>query len=177
MRRWRTVAAVVVVVVAVALAGCTGGDDPAPTPAATGGGSAQLLTAADGTTVVEFTAPGTGGYSGDVRVEVQSLTVDGLVMELRVALTPLGGDEKDDEGKISIYDMVDAYPVLSDVEHLKQYSLLKGWETDVVFAKTVVGEPILYQMWFAAPQDDVATLDLVISPEWPTVLDVPVSRA
>ncbi|MCC2315211.1 hypothetical protein [Cellulomonas xiejunii] len=175
MRRWRKVVAGAVAVVGV-LAGCTGGETPTPDVVSTPASGAQVLTAGDGSGIVEFTARGTNGYTGDVRVAVQSLTVEGATMELRVALTPLDGDPEDG---VSIYRMVDTMPVLSDVEHLKQYRTLglpsSAWETDTVASETAVGEPVLYQVWFAAPEDDVATLDLVISPEWPTVLDVPVT--
>lgn len=161
--------------------GCTGGEESEPDASTTptGGSGAQLLTAGDGSGIIEFTAHGTNGYGGQVRVAVQSLTVEGLTMELRIALTPLGGDPEEDEGDISIYRMVDPFPVLSDVEHLTQYKMLglpsSRWETDNLGTTTVVDEPLLYQVWFAAPKDEVATLDLVISPEWPTILDVPVT--
>ncbi|MBO0921688.1 hypothetical protein J1G42_12725 [Cellulomonas sp. zg-ZUI222] len=177
-RRWVLVGAVLVV--AAALAGCTTGDDtPVPTAGPTDP-TAGLVSVGDGEAVVEFTAPGLLSYAGDVRVAVQPLTVEGRTMELRVTLTPLGGDDEGDDGRISIYDMVDGSPVLSDIERLTQYKVIglpnDTMETDPVAAKTVVDEPVLYQAWFPAPGEDVEVLDLVLHPSWPTVTDVPVTR-
>ena len=177
--RTRVLGTVVGVLTLVAgVTGCTSGDEePDGGATAAAGGDAQVLTAGDGGGVVEFTAPGVNGYDGDVRVAVQSLTVDGDVMELRVALTPL--DDGEDGDGVTVYDMAEPSPVLSDVEHLTQYTLLgrpnDTWQSDV-FATAATDRPVLYQGWFAAPHDDVEALDLVLTEDWPTVLDVPVTR-
>ncbi|SFK27959.1 hypothetical protein SAMN05216467_2651 [Cellulomonas sp. KH9] len=166
-------------VAAVALAGCTGDDAPAPTAGPTGS-TAGLVSVGDGEAVVEFTAPGTYSYGGDVRVAVQPLTVEGRTMELRVTLTPLGGDDEADDDRISVFAMLDGSPVLSDIERLTQYKVIgipnDTMETDPVAAQTVVDQPVLYQAWFPAPDEDVDVLDLVLHPSWPTVTDLPVTR-
>lgn len=146
------------------LAGCAGG-------APAGGTDA----------VIDFTAPGVERYRGDVRVAVHPLVVDGDVAELRVELTPLGGDEKRDEGEVTIEDLLDHPPLLRDVGTLTWYEVLGGgWKeprrTDVREVSTTVGETVLYQAWFAAPPDDATSLDLVVHPSWPSVAGLPVVR-
>ncbi|WP_207800605.1 MULTISPECIES: hypothetical protein [Cellulomonas] len=145
------------------LVGCTGG-----TPADVGA------------PVVEFTAPHSHGYDGEVRVAVHPLHVDGDAMELRLTLTPLGGDEARDHGPIRVDQLVDRTPVLSDVRTLTTYEVLGASSgprhTAVLQAETVVGEPVVYQAWFAAPGDQVQTLDLVVDPSWGSVARVPVVR-
>lgn len=174
MRRWRTV--VVGLVVVGGLTGCFGGEeepDATASAAATSGPRVQVVE--DGEGVVEFTTRAQHSYGGDVRVVVESLTVEGDTMELRLLLTPLGDDSDE---LVSILDMVEMNPILSDLEHLTRYRVLgrpnNDWETDV-FAETRVGEPILYQAWFTAPREKVESLDLSINASWPSVLDVPVT--
>jgi hypothetical protein len=129
--------------------------------------------------VATFTAPSAGnnGYAGDVEVTVESLKVEGSVMELRFTMTPLTGPAS---RAATIYDMwFDDKPVLSDVDHLTQYFVLtqdaRTWSTSVAEARTTVGKPVLYQAWFAAPPKGVTSLDLSIDASWPTVNDVPVT--
>lgn len=175
MRRWRAV--LVGLVVVGGLTGCFGGEEEPqatePPTGATSGPRVQVVEGGEG--LVEFTTRAQNGYDGDVRVVVESLTVEGETMELRLRLTPLGDDTDE---QVTIYDMVEVRPVLSDLEHLTKYRVLgipnNDWETDV-FARTPVGEPILYQAWFAAPREKVESLDLSIHASWPSVLDVPVT--
>ncbi|WP_143082836.1 hypothetical protein [Cellulomonas sp. KH9] len=145
------------------LAGCTGG-----TPADVGD------------PVVEFTAPQGRRYDGEVRVAVHPLHVEGDAMELRLTLTPLGGDEALDHRPIRVDQLLDRTPVLSDVRTLTTYDVLgapsEPRHTAILDAETVVGEPVVYQAWFAAPGDQVQTLDLVVDPSWGSVARVPVVR-
>lgn len=176
MRRWRTVAVGLVVV--GGLTGCFGGAaEPGATASATAATSGpRVQVVEDGEGVAEFVAPGLNDYDGDVRVVVDSLTVAGETMELRLRLTPLEGDP---EQQVSIYDMFDTWPELSDLEHLTKYKVLgrpnNDWQTNKVGTKAHVGEPVLYQAWFPAPREKVESLDLSIHPSWPSVLDVPVT--
>lgn len=145
------------------LGGCSADASPGPTDA-----------------VVEFTVPSGDRYRGEVRVAVHPLVVDGRTMELRVELTPLGGDDQRDAEEISLEQLVDYAPVLSDVRTLTSHQVL-GYpkdmrRTDVDETTTVVGEPVVYQAWYAAPDADMETLDLVIHPSWPQVTRVPVVR-
>lgn len=171
MRRARGLAVPVLVV--TLLAGCTGGDDDRPAPAVTS--AVELVTAGDGSGVVEATVPRGFRYAGAVRIAVQSLTVDRGVMELRLAYTPLGGPGTDPAGRVSLYDMREYAPVVNDVTSLRQYEALHDWETEVVFAETVEGRPLLYQVWYPAPEERVETLDVVIGDTGPTFRDVPVT--
>lgn len=158
---------------AALLGGCTGGDDDRATPSVTSG--AELVTAGDGGGVVEATVPRAPRYAGEVRIAVQSLTVDRGVMELRLAYTPLGGPGTDPEERVSLYDMREYAPVVNDVTTLRQYEALADWETDVVFAETVEGRPLLYQVWYPAPEERVEVLDVVVGDTGPTFRDVPVT--
>lgn len=159
---------------AVLLAGCTGGDaDDRPDPSAASG--VELVTAGDGGGVVEATVPGAHLYRGEVRIAVQSLTVDGPLMELRLAYTPLGGPGLDPEEPVSMYDMRDLAPLVNDVTTLRQYEVFGDWETDVVHAETVEGRPLLYRAWYPAPEQRVEVLDVVVGDAGPTFRDVPVT--
>lgn len=165
------------------LAGCTGGDAEPPAAGASGSptSGAGVVRVGDRDAIVELTARGVNGYDGDVHVAVQSLTVEGRTMELRVALTPLGGDEEEDDGRVSAFRIFDCWPVLSDVERLTQYHVLGGpnerMRSDPTGVKTLVGEPMLFQAWFPAPHEDVEVLDLVLDPAWPSFTDIPVTRS
>ena len=165
------------------LAGCTGGDaeDPAASASSSPASGVGVVSVGDGDAIVELTARGANGYDGSVQIEVQSLTVEGRTMELRVALTPLGGDEEEDDGTISAFSVFDGMPVLSDVERLTQYHVVGGanerMRSDMTGVKTLVGEPMLFQAWFPAPHEDVEVLDLVLDPAWPSFTDVPVTRS
>ncbi|MCC2334806.1 hypothetical protein [Cellulomonas wangsupingiae] len=155
-------------------------------PAVGVGALLLLLTGCTGTPadvgdpVVEFTAPHARSYDGEVRVAVHPLHVDGRSMELRLTLTPLGGDDTRDHRPIRVDELVDRTPVLSDVRTLTTYDVLGAASgprhTAMLGAETVVGEPVVYQAWFAAPDDQVQTLDLVVDPSWGSVLRVPVVR-
>lgn len=144
-------------------------------------GCADAGAASAADAVVEFTAPGVERYRGDVRVAVHPLVVDGDVAELRLELTPQGGDAQHDDAEITIEDLLDHPPLLRDVGTLTWYEVLGGgWKdprrTDVREVSTTVGEAVLYQAWFAAPPDDVTSLDLVVHPSWPSVAGLPVVR-
>lgn len=159
---WASGAALVMI-----LAGCT---DDASSGAPAGASDA----------VVEFTAARGDRYEGKVRVAVHPLVVDGSTMELRLELTPVGGDPERDGEPISVEALIDRAPVLSDVRELTSYEVLgypkEARHTDLD-TTTTVGEAVLYQAWFAAPADDVRTLDLVVHPSWGSVTRVPVVRS
>ena len=171
MRRGGRIVRLVAAVVLVA--GCTGAerDEPA-VPVAFDG---EVVTAGDGGGVAELTVPGSGRYPGRTRIAVQALVVDGPVMELRVAFTPLGGAGADPDERIPLDAMLDRDPVVGDVTSLVQYEVLDDWHTDVVRAETVEGRPVLYQAWYTAPEVRVEALDVVMGPEGPTFRDVPVT--
>lgn len=170
----RAAGLVALTLTAALLAGCTGGGaDDRPDPADPS--TAEVVTAGDGGGLVEVTVPGAHLYRGDVRIAVQSLTVDGPLMELRLAYTPLGGPGIDPDELVSMYDMRDHAPLVNDVTTLRQYKVFGDWETDVVLAETVEGRPLLYQAWYPAPEQRVEVLDVVVGDEGPTFRDVPVT--
>ena len=71
-------------------------------------------------------------------------------------------------------------PVLTDVEHLKQYSVLREdsvrWRTDEVSTDTLEGKAVVGTYYFAAPQDDIDRIDVQPTEFWPAFTDVPLSR-
>ena len=165
----------------LALTGCTGGDEtPEPsgtdsTASADRGGPVQ-----QGGTVFAGTFPAPGDPDTSVRVEVEPLVVTGKTMELRVWFTP--DDDTLGDETVNLYEMTgngDLHPALNDLEHLTQYFVLSStgldWETDVVGAKTTNGEPLLYQAWFAAPNEQVDSLDLSLVASWAPFENVPVT--
>ena len=174
---------VVAVVVAgmLGLAGCTGGDDPEPSGTGTAAAEAPGGTVRQAGTVYDATFGVPGNTDASVRVEVEPLVVQGKTMELRVWFTPDVESLADGE-TVNIYELTgegDLRPALNDLEHLTQYFVLsetgQDWETDNVSAKTVNGEPVLYQAWFAAPVEEVESLDLSLVASWAPFEDVPVT--
>ncbi|WP_456787038.1 hypothetical protein [Cellulomonas sp. P5_C5] len=175
-----SVVVTVVVLGVLGLAGCTGGDDPEPTGTSTSADAkAPGGTVQQAGTVFDATFPVPGNTDAEVRVEVEPLVVTGKTMELRVWFTPEDDSLADGE-TTNIYEMTgeDLRPSLNDLEHLTQYFVLsetgQDWETDV-FAKTVNGEPLLYQAWFAAPAEQVESLDLSLVASWSPFENVPVT--
>ncbi|PZR53527.1 hypothetical protein DNL40_08505 [Xylanimonas oleitrophica] len=173
------------------LAGCTGAggaaevDPPSAAQEAdgdAGGASADVITVegpdpddviADGT----FTVP--GSRDDQVRVGIQRLAVEGDVMNLRLVLTPLYDN---DGSAVSVFQMFDQTIgiVLIDRENLKEYRAVHWtagtWSTDAVHAKAFEGESVGYQTWFAAPVDDIDTIDVQLHASWPVFEDVPIVR-
>ncbi|MCC2334804.1 hypothetical protein [Cellulomonas wangsupingiae] len=171
-RRGRVVGVVVALVLA---AGCTGGQGEPSEPATPVAFDGEVVTAGDGGGVAELTVPASGAYAGRTRIAVQAIVVDGPVMELRVAFTPLGGAGASPDGRVALGDMLERHPLIGDVTSLVQHEVIEGWHTDLQRAVTPSGVPVLYQGWFAAPETRVEALDVVMGPEGPTFRDVPVT--
>lgn len=111
------------------------------------------------------------------------LEVEGKVQTLNVLLTP----EFEGVGKnetFSVYDMLGGTPFapqLVDKENLKTYSVITSaknqsitWSTDGVYTKVANGEPVAVWAVFAAPEDAVESVDVVLHGSWPMFEDVPV---
>ncbi|GAA1977419.1 hypothetical protein GCM10009718_12270 [Isoptericola halotolerans] len=154
-------------------------DDDAATPAPENDTTADAsrtdvigVTPADPDQVVAdatFTLPGT---DDDVRVGIESLTTDGSTTELRLVLTPqfVGSGN----GLSSVYTLLGTdRPQLVDRAHLKTYQPIHhaNWHD----AEAAQGESIGFQIFFAAPQDDVSAVDVQISSSWPVFDDVPLT--
>lgn len=176
-----SVVVTVMVVGVLGLAGCTGGDDPEPSGTGSAAADAPGGTVQQAGTVFDATFPVPGNTDAAVRVEVEPLVVQGKTMELRVWFSPDDDSLADGETE-NIYGMTgegDLHPALNDLEHLTQYFVLsetgQHWATDTVSAEAGAGEPVLYQAWFAAPTEQVESLDLSLVASWAPFENVPVT--
>lgn len=164
--------------------------DDATTDDATGAAADGGTDASEGTAGVDFpdpedvvadatfTVPGT--EKDKVRIGVESIVVSGGTMELRLVVTP----EYDDGGRAaSVYDTFGEQMsvALIDRENLKEYQVLEAdgggrwYRTDPVYAKALPGQSVGYQSFFAAPEDDVTTVDVKLTDSWPVFEDVPLT--
>jgi len=103
----------------------------------------------------------------EVTVGLHSLQVDGEVMRLDLSFTPDG--RPNETYHINAMNRSSRmYPVLNDRENLKQYSLLRSsgtvWATDTSPFGTEVanGQTLMYYGYYAAPEDDIETLDIAV---------------
>ncbi|MEN5072699.1 hypothetical protein ABE437_02695 [Isoptericola cucumis] len=165
-------------------------DDAAESPDATSGATDEDGAESGGTPGVDFpdpedvvadatfTVPGT--EDDEVRFGIESIVVSGRTTELRLVMTP----EFDDGGKAaSFYDAVDrdTQITLIDRENLKEYRVLEAdgggrwYESDAVHTKALPGQSVGYQAFFAAPEDDITTVDVKLADSWPVFEDVPLT--
>ncbi|MGC0142814.1 hypothetical protein [Pseudactinotalea sp. Z1732] len=102
-----------------------------------------------------------------VTVGLHSLQVEGDVMRLDLSFSPEGGRDSD----YTLYTLNQnrrLRPVLNDRENLKQYSVLEGsgdtWSSDSTPAGTKVesGQTLMYHAYYAAPEDDIDTIDVLV---------------
>ncbi len=171
------------------LVGCTGSEDgDTSTPGETqqdngGAGSAAGVDEFDPNDVfVEQTVALAASPEDEVTIGVQSLQVDGEVMQLRLVVTPNFTSVEDGE-TVSLYDILEQgtfRPSLLDLENLKEYSIIRDgstpWGSDSVDTQAVNGTPMLVFAVFAAPQDDIDTVDVSIREVWPSFTGVPIER-
>lgn len=155
----------------------TAGDGAKAAPAS--GAGVDDLDPADVVAEQTYTVPGS---EDKVTVGVHSLVVKGDVMVLNLFFTPEFADHPKDE-PISVFDMVGAAwdPSLVDRENLKEYTILSenvttDWAADQVYTEATNGEPVLWWGGYAAPQDDIDTVDVRVLDELPEFTDVPITR-
>ena len=103
-------------------------------------------------------------------------------MTLNLFFTPEFSDHPKDE-PISVFDMVGSAfgPSLVDRENLKEYTILSknittDWAADQIHTEATNGEPVLWWGGFAAPKDDIDTIDVRVLDELPEFTDVPITR-
>ncbi len=113
---------------------------------------------------------------------LQSLTVEGSIATLRLVVTPHFKSESADKA-ISLYDIYKPSVLacyLLDRKNLKRYDIVRNGPTlfasDSVDTKTVNGTPMAAYAVFAAPQDEVPTIDVFMADYWPEFQNVPVKR-
>jgi hypothetical protein len=125
-----------------------------------------------------FTVPGT--ESDEVRFGIESIVVSGRTMELRLVMTP---EFDDGGGAASVYDALgeNVNITLIDRENLKEYRVLEAdgggrwFRTDPVYTEALPGQSVGYQVFFAAPEDEISTIDVRLTESWPVFEDVPLT--
>lgn len=117
---------------------------------------------------------------GTVSFGVHSLTVDDDTMTLRVVITPeLEGD--DDSITLSdIFGVRRFAPTLVDRENLKEYSIISEgaatwWHAEGL--ETDNGEPMVWWGVYAAPQDEIDSVDVRLRSDMPEFTDVPIEES
>lgn len=182
---------------ALLLTGCSGAqDDPAPEPAAEQGdtGSSQEDPGGSGAGVedldpedvqVEQTVAQPDDPDDLTTVGLRSLRVEGDVMVLELVVTPDFASVSDSQ-TVSLHDIWQSVggtfsPTLLDRDNLKRYTVVSGgpgrtFTSDSVFTRTVNGQPVRAYAVYAAPEDDIETIDVVLADVWPAFTDVPVER-
>ncbi len=138
----------------------------------------------DAIATITYPLPGTEDPENEtVTVGLHELRIKGEVMQLQLSFTPeaTGGD------LYGIYDMnghTRLDPRLNDRENLKQYLVLEGsglwgeWATGTVNRdpKVSTGQTLAYWANFAAPQDDIDTIDVAVIAGVPEFEDVVIER-
>ncbi|MBW3648728.1 MAG: hypothetical protein KY440_13335 [Actinobacteria bacterium] len=118
-----------------------------------------------------------------VDIGVLSLEVEGQVMFLRLAVTPDFGSESDSKA-LSLFTSLGQTtfaPTLVDVENLKEYAVVqagsgKRWASSDLGTTSMNGTPMLAYAVFAAPEDDISSIDVRVTDFWPAFTDVPITR-
>ncbi|GAA1354677.1 hypothetical protein GCM10009596_00600 [Arthrobacter rhombi] len=188
---------------AALLTGCSGSAPPEGGGASTGGSDAPASSGGSsgaGTQVQQdsgvgveeydtskvlaqqkYTLPGT---KDDVTFGVQSLKVDGKTMILKMVVTPDFSSVSKNE-TLSIYEATGenvAYfdPQLVDRGNLKEYGLIREssttWSADMSYTKTTNGQPVIWWGVYAAPEDDIDSVDIRVMQGVPEFTNVPIQR-
>lgn len=182
---------------AILLAGCSAGE---PKPENTGASSPATASASgdDGQDVAEDSGVGIAtmdttkvlaeqeyqlpGTKDKVTFGVQSLEVEGETMKLTLVMTP-------DFSSVSASETIPMYHMtgdstfnvqLIDRGNLKEYSVIRQssdrWTVDYLHTKTTNGEPVIWWGMYAAPEDDIETVDVRLFGDMPEFTNVPIER-
>lgn len=145
-----------------------------------GGGDARVDALDPDDVIVSETFPLTSNPDDKTTIGVQSLTVEGKTMILRLVVTPeFASVSKSEEIRLDDAFDDEYKPRLIDRENLKVYSVIS--EAGTAFAAPYSRETVNFtptQAWFAfaAPEDEIETIDLRVHPDWPEFLDIPITR-
>ncbi len=127
----------------------------------------------------EFQLPGT---KDETKFGIHSLVVDGDTMKLKIVMTPDFSSITDSE-TVSLFKMTGesgTQPLLIDRENLKEYSVIrdgpKQWTADRVFTESSNGEPAVWWGVYAAPEDDIDSVDIRVLDGMPEFTNVPIER-
>lgn len=119
-----------------------------------------------------FTAPGTEGTQ--VRVGIEEIIVTERTMELRLLLTPEGGEDMTASGMLGHQRGA----TLIDRENLKEYGAVnysgQYYGTDA-HVEMPSGQTVGFQRFYAPPEDDITEIDVVLDLSWPPFEDVPLT--
>lgn len=180
----------VVAVSAVALTGCTSSSDSDPKSQDSGSKDSAGKDASGAgvakvnfdDVIVEQDVKIGGSDDHTATIGVLSLKVEGEVQTLRMVVTPHFADAEDDD-RISVYDIWNERsfsPQLLDKDNLKTYSPISGtydsWTSDTVFTETKNETPMEVWAVYAAPEDDIESVDIRLADSWPIFTDVPITR-
>ncbi len=177
---------------ALSLTGCSGGGDGEPRSAQGTGepttsqsraaGSAGDETFDPDEVLVQQTLESPTGNGDSVQVGITSLEVQDRVLRLELAVTPDLGSQSDSK-EISLFDLNEyfRFPSLLDRANLKRYDIVRAgasnpFSSNEAETKTVNGRPMRAYYYFAAPEDDIDVIDVVLSDGYPAFTDVPISR-
>ena len=176
------------VVAALLLTGCSGSDEPSPVQGADQTNSGAAVAERSTEVIVEQTVADPAAPDDQVTIGVQSLTVEGTTMVLRLIVTPDFASTSDSE-EISLADAWGTGALrfgvtlrLLDRENLKEYSVIadtsgQRWASDNSDeVSSTNGEPMYVFAVFAAPEDDIDSVDLLLREVWPEFSDVPITR-
>jgi hypothetical protein len=115
-----------------------------------------------------------------VTVGVSSLKLDpnGKTMTLRLVFTPSITSTTNPANTMSLFATGGSYPILLDRTHLKRYRVIGVGNYASDSSTTRAGNGRSMEAWFgfAAPQDDVSSLELTVNSSWPSFLNVPVEK-
>lgn len=140
----------------------------------------------DAETIVEQTVVLPGSADDQATVGIQSLTVEDEIMVLRLVVTPDFASVSDDT-VVTLGQALDAggfmFGVnlrLLDRANLKEYSVINTnvqyWASQALKVGSRNGEAMYAFAVFAAPEDDIDTVDVRIHEQWPEFTDVPITR-
>ena len=155
----------------------TGADDAS-------GGAPEVIDPADAVDTISYTLP-TDEIDGTMTVGLHHLIQRGRTMELLLTYTP----EFRESGTFSLWELhggnhSNVPPALFDRENLKRYDILRAgstwdspkvWNSKQAEHKLASGDTQAYWATFAAPEDDIDTINIAI-PGAPEFEDVPIAQ-
>jgi hypothetical protein len=179
----------------LALGACSGGDTPenqqqsadeqqtGDSSAGSGSETAGAVQFDPEDVIVEQTYALGKSPEDSVTVGIQSLVVDGPVMTLTLVVTPDFTSVSND-AEVSLFDVNEETlfrPTLIDRGNLKEYSVIgtnegRAWASDNVETRTQNGNPMRVFATFAAPEDEIDTIEVSVRNTWTPFTDVPIEQ-
>ena len=162
-----------------------GGDESQTGTDGASGGAPEVIDPADAVDTISYTLP-TDEIDGTMTVGLHHLIQRGQTVELLLTYTP----EFRESGTFSLWELhgdnhSNVPPALFDRENLKRYDILRDggtwdsaeiWNSKQAEHKLASGDTQAYWATFAAPEDDIDTINIAI-PGAPEFEDVPIEQA